>query len=665
MDENTQHPSFFNSGAETNIAMMICTAGHVDHGKTKLVKLLTGCNTDRLKIEQERGLTIELGFAPCILDRDIGVGIVDVPGHEKFIRNMVAGVSGIEMVILVIAANDGIMPQTIEHFRIMEFMGITQGIVAVTKTDMVSKERVTEVISEISEFLKGTFMENAPVCPVSSETFDGYTEFYGILSAQVKKIEKKKRFGVFRMPVEQVFSQKGHGMVVMGIPMEGSIEIGDQVELIPGGKIGKVRRIQQFLQDTEKGEYGQCLALNIPDFIKNPPVRGQVICLPGYINESGSFHVRINSIPDLKHPLKNAEEIKFHTGTAESNGKLYLLENKTLEGGETALASIVLNEPVAAAAQDKFIIRRSSPPETVAGGEVLGSSISSEKPRKRQVLELIRDYESFMENTDPSEMKGLEKRIEYCLLLKRMNEVTIDEISINTLLPKNLVGDVLSVLKKRGNVCFLGADTYIHVNSIKLIVEEIVNKLFESVSLERNLTFSHGDLQQGHNFSPRLWKLIEDELLRKGVIILRGNTFVVNEKNMNLSENDRMNIDTILKIYGETEFRSPRPAELPMMINSSEKTIEKYLEYLYACGLLIRLDSNVVLSRDAFIKAQDIVVKQLKDKEKLDSADFKYSIETSRKYALAILDHLDALHITFRSGNFRSLSPDYERRMIR
>jgi selenocysteine-specific elongation factor len=656
-------PGALEPGAEPEIVMMICTAGHVDHGKTKLVKLLTGCNTDRLKIEQERGLTIELGFAPCVLDGEIGVGIVDVPGHEKFIRNMVAGVSGIEMAILVIAANDCIMPQTVEHLRIMEFMGISRGIVAVSKTDLVPPEILTEAISEIRVFLKGTFLENAPVCPVSSETFEGYSEFYTVLASEVRKLVKKKRPGIFRMPVEQVFSRRGYGIVVMGIPIEGFIEVGDQVEIVPGGRTGKVRGIQQFLRDTGRGEYGQCLALNIPDFTKTPPVRGDVISLPGYLAPSGTVFVRLHAIPGLERPLKNAEEIKFHTGTAEEMGKLYLLEDKTLAGGESALAAIVLNTPVVAAVHDRFIIRRSSPAETVAGGEALALSETSQKPRKRQALEQMYGYEFFMGGADPAGSEGIERRIEYFLLTKGAKEASLDEISKGALLPKMLVSDVLAGLVERGRVRPLGADTFIHTDPLVRLLQEVRNKL-DDASRAGKLTFSQGDLQQGFDLSQRLWKSIEEEFLHEGILERRGSTFILSEAKESLSEIDRRITDDILAIYRGSEFRSPRTDELPGFVSAPEKTIGKLMEYLYGIGLLIKLDSNVVLSREAFRKAQDMVVALIREKGELDSADFKYSIDSSRKYALAILDRLDSMHVTIRSGNIRTLSPDYEKRMI-
>lgn len=362
--------------------MMVCTAGHVDHGKTQLVKMLTGCQTDRLRDELERGLTIELGFAPCFLGNGLCVGIVDVPGHEKFVRNMVAGVSGIEMAILVVAADDGIMPQTVEHVQIMELLGVRDGIVVLTKTDLVSAETVEQRTHEVREFLTGTFLESAPVCPVSSETFVGYPEFYALLVSRISHHRLRRDTRVFRMPVERTFTRPGFGLVVTGIPVTGSIRIGDQVEVVPGQLRGHVRGLQTFLHDANEGEAGQCLALNVPEYAKTPPTRGQVLCLPGYLRPASFFHVRLQAVPGLDRPLRNAEQVKFHAGTAEEPAKLYLLEETELPPGQSMLGTVAVANPVAAAVTDRFIIRRMSPQLTVAGGGNPGGLILRPTPEE-------------------------------------------------------------------------------------------------------------------------------------------------------------------------------------------------------------------------------------------------------------------------------------------
>ena len=282
--------------------MMVCTAGHVDHGKTRLVGLLTGCETDRLREEKERGLTIELGYAPCVIGGDLCVGIVDVPGHERFVRTMVAGVSGIDLAVLVIAADDGVMPQTVEHLQIMELLGVKDGLVALTKTDLVPPGQVEERAGQIRTFLEGTFLEGAPVFPVSSETFAGYDAFYEGLCAGLQAVRRERRPGIFRMPVAKVFSRPGFGTVVTGIPVAGTIRVGDEIEVVPGGRRGAVRRMECFLHEAEQGRAGQCLALNVPGLDADAVERGQLLSVPGWARAVRYLHVRLQAVPRLDRP---------------------------------------------------------------------------------------------------------------------------------------------------------------------------------------------------------------------------------------------------------------------------------------------------------------------------------------------------------------------------
>ena len=281
----------------SRVITMVCTAGHVDHGKTSLVKLLTGCETDRLKAEKERGLTIEVGFAPCYLGDELTAGISDVPGHEKFIKNMVAGVSGTDLAVLVVAADDGVMPQTVEHLQIMQILGVRDGLVALTKIDLVDPPRVEEVKEQVRRLARGTFLEGAPILPVSSRTGEGYFEFYKALVEKIRGAEIRRGKGVFRMPVDRVFTSPGTGMVILGIPLDGTIRVGDEVEVVPGGARGRIRDMEQFARKTEEGGCGQCLALVIPDLAKSPPRRGDMICLPGYVEPARTLHGRTRILP--------------------------------------------------------------------------------------------------------------------------------------------------------------------------------------------------------------------------------------------------------------------------------------------------------------------------------------------------------------------------------
>ena len=645
--------------------MMICTAGHVDHGKTRLVKLLTGCETDRLKEEQERGLTIELGFAPCTLGGDLCVGIVDVPGHERFVKNMVAGVSGIDMAVLVVAADDGIMPQTVEHLQIMALLGVRHGVVALTKTDLVDDERVAEVTDDIETFLEDTFMAGAPVCPVSSETGQGFFEFYDVLVREIKGLARRRKEGVFRMPIERVFVKKGFGTVVTGIPVDGSIQMNDIVECVPNGPKGKIRGIQRFLRDASDGGYGQCLALNVPDFTKNPPVRGQVLAPPGYLRPATCFHAQIQAVQGLDQPLRNAERIKLHTGTSEQPGKLYLVDGTTLAPGASGMATIIAAEPVAVAVHDRFIVRRPSPAVTVAGGEILAITYTSTRPRKRGVHDLLEAYLAHLEGVDPSSVEGVAKRLEWALLDVFPLGAGIKELAQQTLLPLESARERVATLVEQGSVAAIQGDYFMHSQAYAGCLAKLESRIQRAVEEDQALSLTLGDLRKGLRWPGPVWNRAQEDLEAKGLLARRGDKVVLPASADRLSDRDRTLVDRILATYEETGFQSPRPEDVPGIVDGDPRDVERLMQHLYDEGRLVRLAKNVALSYTAFKKAERLVVETIQKTGRLDSADFKNIIGSTRKYALAILDFLDGRRVTVRNGNLRRLAPDYERNLLK
>ena len=662
-------PGLLRARMDADLLMMVCTAGHVDHGKTRLVRLLTGCNTDRLKEEQERGLTIELGFAPCLLQGEICVGIVDVPGHEKFVRNMVAGVSGIDMCILVVAADDGVMPQTIEHLQIMELVGVRHGMVALTKIDMVSPERVSEVSVQVRELVAGGFMEGARVCPVSSETLQGFDGFYEELVEQAGRLTRRRSDHVFRMPVLNSFSSEGFGNVVTGIPVEGNVEIGQQVELVPGNHRGKVRGLQRFLRDAAEGGYGQCLAVNVPEFGKLQPQRGQVLCLPGYLAPVQSLHLVVRTVSGIDRPLKNAEEVVFHTGTSETRGKLYLLEGKTLGADQVGLADIVLTSPVVAAVHDKYIIRRSSPARTVAGGDIIGARADTKRERRSHAVEGLRAFLDFFAGVEPSSSERLSREIEYYLLGDGVTATSLARIARGTLIGEATAKEHLDGLIAAGRVLELGSDRqYLHADRYTWCRERAADRVREATDAGGALNLTISDLRQGYDWPLPVWNRIQEELEGEGLIQRSGDRYVlkgaVQEADDGLDDAERAVLTRILELYRESGFKSPRPEELPDLLCASPQPIDKLVKLLIAREELFRLSKNVYLSREYVIKAEDLVVSIIEDKGVLDSGEFKHHIGSSRKYALAILDFLDTRMVTTRMGNNRRLTRNYRNNML-
>jgi selenocysteine-specific elongation factor len=656
-------PGLLRASENPDVVMMICTAGHVDHGKTRLVKMLTGCNTDRLTAEQERGLTIELGFAPCTLGGDLCVGIVDVPGHEKFVKNMVAGVSGIGLTVLVIAADDGIMPQTAEHLQIMELLGVRNGLVALTKTDLVQPERVPALVQDIGAFLEGTFLEGAPICPVSSETGEGYFDFYDLLVSTIKGLVRAPKRGVFRMPVERVFVKKGFGTVVTGIPVDGAIEMGARVEAVPGGQTGKVRNIQRFLRDASEGGYGQCLAINVPDFTKKPPERGDVLCEPGYLKQASCFHVRLRSVPGLEHPVRHGEQVKLHAGTSEQPGKVYLLDERTLTDGGEGLATIVTAHPVAAVAHDRFIIRRSSPAATVAGGEILAVTHGA-RPRSKPLQEQLQRYTEHLGGLDPMSPEGIAKRAEWVLLTDQRLGASSADLSRATMTKAAILAEALETLVKAGTVTPLQADYFIHGQAYAACVAEVEQRIAALSEERKALNLSLGELRKGLKWPGPIWMRVLDDLQKACKITVRGDTVVVRASVDKMSDADRALVEKLLDVYDRKGFTSPRPEELPEMVGAKPADVERLMKYLCNEGQLVRLAKNVVLGYNTFATAQEMVVKIVQEKGALDSADFKQVIGSTRKYAIAILDFLDTRRVTVRTGNLRRLAANYEKNLL-
>ncbi len=346
------------------------TAGHVDHGKTSLVRLLTGCETDKLKEEKERGMSINLGFAPCLLPGNRVVGIIDVPGHIDFIRNMVAGAASIDILILVIAADDGIMPQTLEHMQIIKLLRSPRLMVALTKTDLVDATALESVKDEISVFLNEHGYGGSPIIPVSNVTFDGIDQIRSTLDGMVSSVMRETDSRAFRMNIERVFSVKGFGTVVSGIPLSGKINIGENVELLPSGKKSSVKSIQNYKHNTDNTYASVCSAINLKDIPAEEISRGMVIAAPGYFRPAKFAIIDLMNI-SRDFPIKHNSEFKFHAGTSEVNTKVSLIDKTLIEPGASAIVKIKFEEEVMIAPGDRFVLRRLSPSTTIGGGNVV------------------------------------------------------------------------------------------------------------------------------------------------------------------------------------------------------------------------------------------------------------------------------------------------------
>ncbi len=657
-------PGLLRPDLNPDIIMMMATAGHVDHGKTRLVKMLTGCNTDRLKEEQERGLTIELGFAPCWIGGNLCVGVVDVPGHEAFVRTMVAGVSGIDLAILVIAADDGVMPQTVEHLEIMSLMGVRRGVVALTKIDLVDRSVVEQRQSEIREFLVGTPLEGAPICPLSSETFEGFDSFYEHLTNCARAHVSARGRGIFRMPIAQFFSSPGYGTIVTGIPVDGAIAVGAQVELVPGGIVGRIRGMQRFLREAVEGGSGQCLALNVPEFARQDLARGKVLSMPGYLHPARQIHVQLTTIGRLDRPLQNAETVRFHTGTSEAGGKLYLLEEMTLPGGRRSLATVVLDSPIAAAPYDHFILRRPSPASTVAGGSILEVTEETRRVPRKELVGVLTDQRDFFRGAAPATPQWHERRVEHFLLRDRPAGASLREISTGTLLPVESVREVTADLAAQGTLLALEMDCFVHAKPYRTFYDGVRARITRAAESGTTLSLRREELRREFAYPAPLWNKLVQDLEEAELVRAQGHKMVLPMASEAVHQSEGRLLDRLRDLYIQTGFQTPRPDELQALLGEPEVRIKLALEYLLTKGELIAVSRSVVMNAQLLRQAQDKVVAAIQERGVLNSADFKYEIHSTRKYALAILDWLDARHVTLRVGNDRRLAPDYQRHLF-
>lgn len=359
--------------------VILGTAGHIDHGKSSVVKALTGIDPDRLKEEKERGITIDLGFANIVYP-DVVVGIVDVPGHERLIKNMLAGVGGMDMVMLVVAADEGVMPQTKEHLAICNLLKIKSGIIALNKADLVDEETLELAKEDVKEAVKGTFLENAEIVAVSAKTGLNIEVLKGKIRELALKVSEKSTGGIFRMPIDRVFTLKGFGTVVTGTVLSGAITIDSPVEILPAGITSKVRGLQSHGQALKEVYAGQRVGINLQGVSKEDIKRGDIVTVPGKLKPSSFIEVKLELLKDVK-PLKHGMPVHFYLTTSETVGKLKLFNKTEVLPDEEAYAHIKLQDPIVAMAGDRFILRRFSPLETLGGGIV----IDPEPPRKRRI----------------------------------------------------------------------------------------------------------------------------------------------------------------------------------------------------------------------------------------------------------------------------------------
>ncbi|MBW1899571.1 MAG: selenocysteine-specific translation elongation factor [Deltaproteobacteria bacterium] len=623
-----------------NRYVILGTAGHIDHGKSALVQALTGTDPDRLKEEKERGITIDLGFADLPYSDGLDVGIVDMPGHERLIKNMLAGAGGIDIVLMVIAADEGIMPQSREHLDICNLLKVKRGLIAITKSDLVEEDWIPLVEEEVREFVKGTFLEDAEIIPLSAKTgnnIDLLKEKIGELAANV---ELKSESGIFRLPVDRIFTLKGFGTVVTGTAVSGSISVEANVEILPKGIKSRVRGLQSHGKEIKKARAGQRVAINLQGVSREEIQRGDVIAIPDKLRTAYSIDADIEILKNapIKN-LKNRSLVHFHTGTTELIGRIIIYENEELKPGGRAFCQIRFKEPVTVMTGDRYIIRRFSPLITIGGGEILDVS-----PKRRKREERMKDLAVL-------EQGGLSDKLMVKIIQDGANGITMANISGWTKAePPEVQREIASLVKAgellqtEGKIISQKAfGTFSEKTLATLDKFHKENPLKPGIPKEA-LRAVHMGLDQ--KVFEALLRLIKEVVIEKD--ILRLDSFSIS-----LSADKKTLKEDILKILENAGFQPPSRDELAKSVSIKPHEATELLKLMAAEKTLVRINDALYISTNNHNNMMDRLSAFFSGNPEMTVAEFRDTLKTTRKFAIPFLEYLDSNKITLRVGEVR------------
>lgn len=631
--------------------IIIGTAGHIDHGKTTLIKALTGRETDTLKEEKARGISINLGFTYFDLPSGRRAGIIDVPGHEKFIKNMLAGISSIDVVLLVIAADEGIMPQTREHFEILKLLSIEKGIVVLTKTDLVDEDWLEMIKEDIKDEMKGTFLEGAPIHEVSSKTKAGFEDLIRDIDKMTEEVEPKDTEGHFRLPVDRVFSISGFGTVVTGTIISGRASVGDTVEVYPSKVTTKVRGIRVHDVPCEMGEAGQRCAINLANVKVADIERGNVIAREGIMEPSSMIDCKLYHIKSMEKPIVQRQRVRVYHGTEEIIGRIVPLDCEEIKPGESAYVQIRLEKPITAQRNDRYIIRSYSPMNTIAGGIIIEPNAKKSKKITKEYIEELMVKESgkstnILENT-----------------IKTLSQEYVDSNAILKALGKNMesLHEELQNLVDSGRVIRLGNvdnGIYIHEEFLNGRAKDL-KKLLDEFHKKNPLKFGISKEEAKNKiFGKKLKQKNYDEVLG---ILQERKTIKVSEKFISLKdfkvvltkEQERMRT-RIQEEYKALKYAPPKYVDLATT-EKDKPGFKMVYELLLDQGDLIKLNEDCTLLKEDYKRAKDMVVEYINKNGSISASSAREVFETNRKYAVAILEHFDSIKLTKRIENDRVL----------
>jgi len=628
--------------------VILGTAGHIDHGKTTLIKALTGIDTDRLKEEKERGITIELGFAHLGLPSGQMLGIVDVPGHEKFVKHMVAGATGVDIVALVIAADEGVMPQTREHLEICELLRVKRGLVVLTKVDMVDQEWIELVRDDVSTFLAGTFLADAPIVEVSAVTGKGIQELRTLLDAMVKDVPEREAGNFFRLPIDRVFTMKGFGTVVTGTAVSGSIKTGDEVTIYPQGLESRIRGIQVHNTEVNEVSAGLRTAINLQGLEKEELKRGNVVATKDSLRSTRMVDVVFHLLPSAPRKLKNRSVVRFHTGTSEIISTIVLLDRDELAPGGTCFAEIRLEEPTAVIFHDRYVLRSYSPIRTIGGGEILNSL-----PRKKK-----RFSETALTELKILSTGNLSEVTEQYVAAGEFAGTEQSQLPFLTNASRKKLDEIVRTLQAQKKIIQYDREkgVLIQADYIRKAREEILatlSRYHKDYPLKVGLFKEELRSRTAGSENPKLFNYLINQLTQEDVIVQEKEVMRLKEHRVTLAQDQEKVRQEIEEIYLKSGLQPPYFKELKEKFSNG--TAADVLGVMVKDGVLVKVKEDLYFHRDVIEELKNRIVDFLKERGEIDTPQFKEMTNASRKYTIPLLEYFDITQLTMRVGDKRVL----------
>lgn len=628
--------------------IILGTAGHIDHGKTALVKALTDIDTDRLKEEKERGITIELGFAHLKLPNGSTVGIVDVPGHERFVKTMVAGATGIDLVALIIAADEGVMPQTREHLEICSLLDIKHGLVILTKIDLVDKEWLNLVKDDVTSFLTATFLQAAPIVEVSSETGEGIKELVRTLDELIKEIPERDPGHFFRLPIDRAFTMKGFGTVVTGTTVSGHIGVGSEVTVYPEGIKSKVRGIQVYHQDVPLVEAGLRTAINLQGFEKKAIIRGDVVAERDSLKPTYMVDTVLEYLDSAPKRLQNRTKVRFHCGTFEIIATVILLDRDNLSPGDQCFAQFRLERPAVVLSKDRFVVRSYSPIRAIGGGYILNPLPLKKKRFSKDVLQELSilnkgpDKAIVEQHIRGGGLKGLSKT--GLSFLANLSKKNLDEIIAG------LISDSLIFKVDIENEIFIHVEFY---NKAKEEIVIILADYHRRFPLKEGIVKEELRSKMASSMKEKLFNCLINDMIQDTVIVRERDIIRAKDHQVRLPQDQEELLSQIDEIYLNGGLEPPYFKDLGPDI--TEKGGRDLLEIMVKDETLIKVKEELYFHKKVIEELKGRLVGFIRGKGEITTPELKKLTGVSRKYTIPLIEYFDKSQLTVRVGDKRVL----------